>query len=360
MSSGLARPEIALLKPYSPATQEPESTRLNANEVCWNPAADPGQTMPTPMLNRYPLIRPWPLRDRLAEVYGVSSDQLLVTRGSSEAIDLLIRAFCRPGKDNIVITPPTFGMYRVYADIQQASVRSLPLHGERGFALDVRQLSSIVDRHTKLIFICSPNNPTGNSVDVANLETILRSRRDQSLVVVDEAYVEFSSKPSMVKLLDNHSNLVVLRTLSKAYGLAATRIGSAIAQRDIVKLLDGVMAPYSIATPVADYALNALAENRLELAQIRIGELLAERDRLLESLLESRFVETAWPSDANFILVRFRNLKTVRAMLDSEKILIRDFSSEPGLDECARISVGSRDENNHLLDTLLSERRSHG
>jgi histidinol-phosphate aminotransferase len=345
--SSLARAEILALRPYVAAPQEHCSIRLNANEM-----PDRLQSGSGDRLNRYPPIRPLTLRDRLAQIYGVPTERLLVSRGSSEAIDLLIRVFCRPGQDEIVISPPTFGMYRVFADIQHAGVREVPLDSERGFVPDIAAIAAICDDRSKLIFVCSPNNPTGNSVSTDDLESLLNARGEQSLVIVDEAYIEFSDHPSVVPLLDRFDNLVVLRTLSKAYGLAAARVGSVVAHPTLIRLLDGVMAPYAFAVPVIAGALAALTDDRRATTTRHTALIVSERDRLTEELTRSSSVETVWPSDANFLLVRFKDLTAVRSRLEKEKILIRDFSSEAGLANCARITVGSPDENRRMLDAL--------
>jgi histidinol-phosphate aminotransferase len=352
MSALLARPQIAMLKAYASAAQLQDTTRLNANEVSWDPAEEFDITPQRWTLNRYPQVRPWQLRDRLAETYSVLPEQLLVTRGSSEAIDLLLRVFCVPSEDNIVVTPPTFGMYRVYADIQQASVKQVPLRAENDFSLDSERLLSSVDDRTKLIFLCSPNNPTGNTLSKSDIEAILVARQGRSLVVVDEAYVEFSQVPSVIQLLADHENLVVLRTLSKAHGLAAARIGSVIAHPDIVRLLDSVLAPYAIAHPIVELGLQALAVESLARTESRIQQLLLERGRIVETLFTCTAVERTWQSDANFVLVRFRDLELALEKLASQRILIRDFSKEPGLQRCARITMGSSAENDRLLDAL--------
>lgn len=353
-AASLARPEIASLSPYAAAAQEHLTVRLNANEVPWNPLGSTDES-----LNRYPQIRPWTLRDRLAEVYGVAAPQLLVTRGTSEAIDLLIRVFCRAGQDNVVITPPTFGMYKVYADIQGAGLHTAPLNAELDFNFDVPALLRVSDDHSKLIFICTPNNPTGNSIHASDLEKLISARQGRSLIVVDEAYFEFSAGVSAVTLMDRFDNLVVLRTLSKAHGLAAARLGCVLAQPVVIKLLDSIMAPYSVATAIANRAMTALADDNLALAAIRIKQLIGERGRLMNRLSTRESVEKVWPSNANFLLVRFRDLPGTRAFLESRKILIRDFSAAPGLQNCARITVGSCSENDLLLDTLDEMSRSY-
>lgn len=353
-AAGLARPEIVSLSPYAAAVQEPLTVRLNGNEVPWNPSGYSDED-----LHRYPQIRPWALRDRLAEIYGVIAQQVLVTRGTSEAIDLLIRVFCRAGQDNVVITPPTFGMYKVYADIQGATLRSAPLHVAQEFSFDLPGLLSVSDECSKLIFICSPNNPTGNSMQAADLEKLISARQGRSLIVVDEAYIEFSTSRSALALMDRFDNLVVLRTLSKAHGLAGARVGCALAQPAVIKLMDSVMAPFAVATAIADRAMTTLADGNLALSGTRIEQLVNERQRLMNGLAASESVEKVWPSDANFILVRFHNLAGARAYLESRRILIRDFSAAPGLQNCARITVGSNCENDLLLDTLEEMSRTY-
>ncbi len=343
----LARPEIAVLSPYSAAAQERLAIRLNANEVPWDPSSGSAEN-----LNRYPQVRPWQLRDRLAQIFDVPPQQLLVSRGSSEAIDLLIRVFCRAGQDNVVITPPTFGMYKVYADIQGAKLCAASLKPERDFQFDVDEVLRVTDENSKLVFICSPNNPTGNSMPVADLERLISARHGQSLIVVDEAYIEFSARQSAVTLMGRFDNLVILRTLSKARGLAAARLGCVLAQPGVIRLLDSVMAPYSIATAIADRAMSILTDEHLARAANRIQRLLSERRRLTACLSACESVEKVWPSDGNFVLARFHDLQAVKTILESRRILIRDFSAVPGLQNCARITVGSRIENDLLLEAL--------
>jgi histidinol-phosphate aminotransferase len=349
----LARPEITSLSPYAAAAQEHLTIRLNANEVPWNPSGNADEC-----LNRYPEIRPWELRDRLAEVYGVPALRLLVTRGTSEAIDLLVRVFCRAGQDNVVITPPTFGMYKVYSDIQGAGLRTAPLQAQQDFSFDIPGLLEVANEHSKLIFICSPNNPTGNSIQTAELEKLISARQGRSLIVVDEAYIEFSAGRSAATLMDRFDNLVVLRTLSKAHGLAAARVGCVLAQPAVIKLLDSIMAPYSVATSISARAMTALADDNLVLASDRIAQLVSERRRLMTRLSGNRSVARVWPSDANFLLVRFHDLAAARELLEDRRILIRDFSAATGLHNCARITVGSSSENDLLLDALEEPSRT--
>jgi len=339
----LARPEIRDLHAYETAVPVSGTVRLNANEAPTCTARD--------SLNRYPENPPTELRSRLAEHYGVSPDNLLATRGSTEAIDLLIRAFCRAGRDNIVITPPTFVMYRAYADIQGAGTISYPLRPEQDFALDIDALISTCTEASKLIFVCSPNNPTGGIVPRSEVVRLLKAREKQSIVIVDEAYIEFSDSDSMADLVTEHDNLVVLRTLSKALALAGARCGAAICNSSLIRILARVLPPYAIATPVIDCVLRALSDYEAK-GETQITETIAERERMTDLLASNDLVRKAWPSQANFLLVKFRDLETVQSRLRADNILIRDFGDDSELENCARVTIGNHDENNRLLAAL--------
>ncbi len=346
--TSLARPEISCLYGYESAEQIANTVRLHANEASWSGSGTPfDQSM-----NRYPEIRPDALRSRLADWYSVPRDNLLVTRGSSEAIDLLIRTFCRCGQDSIAITPPTFAMYQVYADIQGAQVLKAPLAADDDFSVDCDTLIAACKADTKLIFVCSPNNPTGQLIPRATILTILESRRDKSLVVVDEAYVEFSHSNSVAELLDEYENLVVLRTLSKALALAGARCGCVVARQEIIDLLDRVLAPYALSTPVIGCVMNALLPNRLAFAEKNIKATVAARDELAEQLGKLPVVERIWPSDTNFLLVQFHDVDVVRQETADAGILLRHFGNEASLSGCIRITVGSADDNDMLINVL--------
>ena len=346
--TSLARPEISCLYGYESAGQMANTVRLHANEASWSGSGTP---FDQPM-NRYPEIRPDALRSRLADWYSVPRENLLVTRGSSEAIDLLIRTFCRCGQDSVTITPPTFTMYQVYADIQGAQVLKVPLVADDDFSVDCDTLIAACKTDTKLIFLCSPNNPTGRLIPRATILTILEARRDKSLVVVDEAYVEFSRSNSVAELLDEYENLVVLRTLSKALALAGARCGCVVARQEIIDLLDRILAPYALSTPVIGCVMNALLPNRLAFAAKNIKATVAARDELAEQLRKLPVVERIWPSDANFLLVRFHDVDVVRQETADAGILLRHFGNEAGLSGCIRITVGSADENDMLINVL--------
>jgi len=347
-SASIARPEILTLKPYQAGQQVPGTIRLNANEApiaAW----DDGNPQ---SLNRYPEARPFTIQKRLAEMFGVDSSQLLVTRGSSEAIDVLIRAFCRAYQDSIVTTPPTFEMYRVYADIQGIGMVDAPLDAEDSFRLDPQRVLGACTSTTKLVFLCTPNNPTGSLIGEADILTIAEARKGKSIVVVDEAYIEFSGQTSLCRRIGELDNLVVLRTLSKAHALAGARCGAAIGNDEIISVLGRVLPPYTFPTPVVESVLQALEGERARQSARAIGNIVQERSRLFQALEADDCVDSIWPSEANFILVRFRDLAAVQDFLRGERILIRDFSSYPALRNCARITVGTPAENDALLAAL--------
>lgn len=342
----LARPEIRDLRVYETAVRANSAVRLHANEACWSRETNDGA------LNRYPELRPIEMQSRLAERFGVAKDNLLATRGSSEAIDLLIRTFCQAGKDNIVISPPTFVMYKLFADIQGADITSCPLLAENNFELDTDSLAENCTTSSKLIFVCSPNNPTGNVVPEPDIIRLLEAREDQSIVVIDEAYIEFSDTESSARLISKYDNLVVLRTLSKALALAGARCGAVIGSPALIRMLNAVLAPYALATPVVDCVLRAISSDDATLSQDRIRETIQERERMAEHLKRKPSVRQIWPSHANFLLVQFHDLAESQKQLRAERILIRDVSGNPGLDNFARISIGTPDENDRLLAVL--------
>lgn len=340
----IARPEIRELKPYSSARMEASggSVLLNANESPW-PVSQPS-------MNRYPDPQPAVLVARLAALYGVESEQVLVGRGSDEAIDLLVRAFCRAGKDLIAICPPTFGMYAVSARIQDAGVIEVPLTDK--FEVDVSALLAAVTPQTKLVFLCSPNNPTGGVVPIAVLAGIAAALSGRALVVVDEAYIEFAGATSATTLLSKFANVAVLRTLSKAHALAAARVGSLIAAADVIALLRRIQAPYPLPAPCVDAALTELTPAAFNAAAARVAKIVSERGRLAQSLSRLPHVSEVLPSVANFLCVRCDDAAMVYRRLLSQGIVVRDVSSYPGLVNCLRISIGTAEENLRLLSAL--------
>jgi len=342
----LARPEILTLKAYSHASWDPAFDRLHANELPWRAETDPSRAG----LNRYPEPHPHELAAALAALYGVSAANLLPGRGSDESIDLVVRAFCRAGVDNVILCPPTFGMYKVAAQIQGAAVREVPLLKERGYALDVDGVLAACDANTKIVFLCSPNNPTGNAMEPAGVQRLLTTLATRSLVVVDEAYIEFSGAPSLAASMAGHPNLVVLRTLSKAFGLAGARVGSLIAPAPVIELLRKVIPPYSIPQLTIEAVLATLAAPQVVIQRERVAQVRAERDRVAAVLGTWSSVKRVWPSVANFLLVDFADPDATLAAARAAKLLIRDMrAAAPG---SLRISVGTPAQNDRLLRSI--------
>lgn len=344
--AGLVRAELQALQPYEAAQQVDDTIRLNANEAPWSNTADRFRRP----LNRYPEIRPGNLALNLGDYFACDPARLLVTRGSSEAIDLLTRAFCRAGMDNILTIAPTFSMYGHYATVQGAAHRTVTTLPEMDFEIDVDAVLEACDERTRLIFVCSPNNPTGTLMPRPALLELLERRGEQSAIVVDEAYIEFSGEPSAVELLDEHSNLVVLRTLSKALAYAGARCGAVMGPVEVIRILNAIQAPYAMSTPVVECVEDALRTSAIDEAQGRVAEIVAERERLMSAMSSFGFVETVWPSAANFFLMRVDDGNAVVRRARDEGILLRDFGS--GLPNCIRVTVGSKAENDRLLATF--------
>jgi len=343
-----ARPEILKLQPYSSARMETRSrgVMLNANELPWAPVGSD-----TSVLNRYPDPQPTALRVSLAELYGVAPERVLVGRGSDEAIDLLVRAFCREGRDSVVISPPTFGMYAVSARIQGADVIEVPLAAD--FSVDAQGLIAAVTENTKLVFLCTPNNPTGGLVPLTTVAHIADALRDRALLVVDEAYLEFADgAPSATILLQRHENIAVLRTLSKAFALAGARVGALIADAQIISLLRRIQAPYPLPAPSVAAALAALSTVAVAESGVRIDILRSERERLAAALSSAQGVLAVFPSAANFLCVRFADAARTYARLIEYGVVVRDVSRYPQLDGCLRITIGTPQENAQLLSAL--------
>lgn len=346
----LLRPEILHLNPYRPADYVDGFVRLNANELPWRPPGDDTRDG----LNRYPDPRPAELTARLTAHYGVRSGQLLVTRGSSEAIDLLLRAFCRAGRDSIVICPPTFGMYEFYAQIQGARIRRLPLQRDRGYAYPADEVLATWEPDCKLAFVCSPNNPTGNSVPTATIDALCSGLQGRGVVILDAAYQEFAGDDPLQELLTRHENLIVLRTLSKALGLAGVRCGVLIGQSPVVELLGRALPQYCFPTTGQEAVLRSLTPEVLEAFARYRDQIVTERERLLPALAGTPGIGRVWPSQANFILVETTGTPTVVHRARQAGILLRDFSWDPLLPSCVRITVGSPAETDQLLEALNS------
>ena len=341
----LARPEIVALQGYKCAVWEPEFVRLHANELPWRHSGDDSRAG----LNRYPEPQPAALIERLAALYGVTGDRLLVSRGSDEAIDLLIRAFCRAEFDAVLVCPPTFGMYAVAAQIQGAAIQPVPLRAAEGFALDEEAVLRACTAQVKIVFLCSPNNPTGNLLETQAILRIARTLAGRALVVVDEAYIEFSSAESLARHIGKHSNLCVLRTLSKAHGLAGARCGALIADTEVVRLLRKVIPPYAITQLTMEAVLRLLEPRELDSMRVRVLQIRAERDYLSDSIARLPGVEKVWSSAANFVLAQFADAGRALERARAAKLLVRDMRAHPELPGALRVSIGTPAQNMRLL-----------
>ncbi len=287
----------------------------------------------------------------LARLHGVSPAQLLVGRGSDEAIDILLRVFCRAGLDNVIVCPPTFGMYGVAARIQGAEVRAVPLCADAGFALNEAALLAAIDANTRLVFVCSPNNPTANALPPAQLLRIAAKLNPRALLVVDEAYIEFANVETLARHLDAAPNLAVLKTLSKAHGLAGARVGTLLAHPQIIQLARKVIPPYAITELTVEAVVPQLTDTALARTRTRIARLLVERGRLAEGLKRSPLVTRVWPSDANFLLIDCTDADAVLERARNAGLIIRDVR-QPALPRSLRISVGTPEQNSRLLESL--------
>jgi histidinol-phosphate aminotransferase len=341
---GLARPEIRAMQPYSSARMEASGGQilLNANESPWTP---PGDDLGC---NRYPDPQPAALVDALASLYGVRREQLLVGRGSDEAIDLLVRAFCRAGEDAILIQPPTFGMYAVCAHIQNAGVIEEALAAD--FTLDVDAVLAAVTPAVKLVFICSPNNPTGQTVSRAAVERLVQALAGRAVLVVDEAYVEFAEAGSVADLIGQYDNLAILRTLSKAWALAGARVGTLLAHADVIALLRRIMPPYPLPLPCVAAALAALSAPSVAAEHIAVID--EQRSVMRAALAQVAGVREVLPSQANFLAVRFDDAGAVYQRLLAAGIVVRDVRRYPNLADALRITIGTPAENARVLAIL--------
>lgn len=338
----LTRPNIRRLKPYSSARDEYKgktaSVFLDANE---NPYNQP--------YNRYPDPLQGEVKQALSAVKGVDPDSIFLGNGSDEAIDLLFRAFCEPGCDNVVAIDPTYGMYEVCAAINNVAYRKVPL--DEAFRFRADDMLRKADAQTKLMFLCSPNNPTGNSLDRAELERLLDAF--DGLVVVDEAYIDFSSEPSMLGQLKERPNLVILQTFSKAWGCAGIRLGIACAHPEVIAILNKIKYPYNVNLLTQREALHML-QQPLQVRQW-VEVLLKERERLMEAFAELPCCLQVYPTDANFFLARVTDANGIYARLVEQGIIVRNRSHITLCDNCLRITVGTSEENDALLEALSHE-----
>ncbi|MBO3698147.1 histidinol-phosphate transaminase [Roseivirga sp. E12] len=338
----LLRPHLRSLVPYSSARDDykgSEGVFLDANE-------NPYGSITAEKWNRYPDPYQKHLKARIAEIKGVNPEQIFLGNGSDEPIDLLFRAFCEPGVDNVIINPPTYGMYKVSADINNVEIREVLM--TEGFDLDVNGILNATDNRTKIVFICSPNNPSGNDVDLGKIEQVIKGF--DGLVVVDEAYIDFTNRASFADRLVEFPNLIVLQTFSKAWGLAALRLGMAFCSEEILSILNKIKAPYNLSGLTQDTVLKALANAASK--DEMVSDILRNRAELKTELEALDIIEEVYPTDANFFLVRINNAKSVYKKLIEQQVILRDRSSVVLCDDGIRITVGTKSENRVLIDAL--------
>lgn len=336
----LVRKNILALKPYSSARDEfkgEAEVYLDANE---NPYPSD--------FNRYPDPLQWKVKELLAQQKGVNAEQIFLGNGSDEAIDLLIRVFCEPNQDSVMITEPTYGMYRVCANINAIAIQNVLL--TKDYQLDTEGILKTATPNTKIIFLCSPNNPTGNLLKLKDIFLILN--KFAGLVVVDEAYIDFAGDISLIKELKNYPNLVILQTFSKAWGLAGLRLGMCFASEAIIALLNKVKYPYNVNIKTQELAIEALLQ--VDKKNKAVTEILSERDELVTALKQIPFINKVYPSDANFVLVAMDNASSIYQKLMQQGIIVRDRSTVVLCESSLRITIGTPTENKKLINTLKS------
>ena len=348
----LVRENIKRMTAYSSARHEftgNASIFLDANENSFGSPVG----LPSPSgeglgvrLNRYPDPLQMQVKEKLSLIKGVPPKNIFLGNGSDEAIDLLYRIFCEPGSDNAIILPPTYGMYEVCAEMNNIKTKRVNLTAD--FQLNPGAIEEAIDQFTKLIFICSPNNPTGNSIARGDIEMILNNF--DGIVVIDEAYINYSKQKSFIPELTEYPNLVVMQTLSKAWGLAGLRLGMAFASEKIIALMNRVKYPYNINTATQLLVLDAL--NNIEWVNEHITVTVNEREKLKNELLNLPFTENVYPSDANFLLVKMKNAKSIYNNLVEKGIIVRDRSKVVLCQDCLRITIGTETENKILLEEL--------
>ena len=348
----LVRKNILNLKPYTSARDlyEGNGILLDANENSWGTTFTKAESLNDGNLNlelnRYPDPHQKEIRKLVGNLLSIPAENLFFGVGSDEIIDLLIRIFCNPGKDKVMIPEPTYGMYKVACDVNDVETSEVLLNDN--FQVDINEIRKNYSDNTKIIFLCSPNNPTGN---LLNKEDVLALCKEfNSIIVVDEAYIDFANGGSMINEIKNYSNLVILRTFSKAWGLAGIRLGYCAAGTEIINLLFKIKAPYNI-NSLTRYALETSIRN-LELKERYIKGIIKERERLKNQLETLPEVIKVYNSDANFLLVRFKNAKSIQTKLADAGIIVRDRSTQPKLENCLRISIGSEEENDSLWSEL--------
>lgn len=338
--SKLLRPNIIKAKAYSSARDEfsgKDGIFMDANENPFDHELG---------YNRYPDPYQWEIKEKLSQMKGVSIENIFLGNGSDEAIDALIRAFCEPAVDNMIIMPPTYGMYEFGAGINNIQLKEVSLTVD--FQINVKAVLDAIDQRTKIIFICSPNNPSGNSLDREAIKEVISNF--EGIVVLDEAYIDFCPEKTFLKELNQYPNLVILQTFSKAWGLAGIRLGMAFADKEIIKVLNKVKPPYNVNKITQGIALKAL--NNEAAKDKVVQEIITERKKLEKELQRFDFVIKIYPSDANFLLVKTTDAKKIYQQLVKEKIIVRDRSSVTLCEECLRVTVGTVEQNKQLIESL--------
>ena len=346
----LVRANIYRLSPYSTARHEftgIASIMLDANENSIGSPVSLEMDDRQFLLNRYPDPSQTQLKESISAIKGLSVENIFVGNGSDEAIDVLLRIFCDPGIDNIITLSPTYGMYSVAAAINNIKIKEIPLNS--AFQMDIQTIADAIDEHTKIIFICSPNNPTGNSINRQDIEIILNNF--DGIVVLDEAYINYARQKSFAQEVKDHPNLVVMQTLSKAWGMAALRVGFAFASKEIIHYMNNVKYPYNINISAQELALKGIQE--IDKINDWIKQTVTEREKLAEQLKSLSFVQKIYPSDANFILVKMERADKVFKFLQLKGIIVRNRSSVKGCEDCLRITIGTPEENKVLMETLI-------
>ncbi|WP_294844844.1 histidinol-phosphate transaminase [uncultured Gilliamella sp.] len=343
----LVRKNVQKLTPYQSARRigGQGDVWLNANEY---PVA-PHFELTEQTLNRYPEPQPEQVIKRYAQYAGVQCEQLIVSRGADEAIELLMRAFCEPEQDSILYCPPTYGMYQVSAETLGIKIKTVPTTSD--WQLDLQAIAQNLDT-VKLIYVCSPNNPTGNLIKPEDIKSLLKLANDRALVVIDEAYIEFTPQSSVVSWLNEYPNLVILRTLSKAFALAGLRCGFAIANKPVIDALQKVIAPYPLATPVADIASQALSKEGIETMKQNVEKLNNQKQTFIEALNKLSIVEKVYPSWSNYLCVKFQEGKDVFKTLWDQGIILRDQSKSTRQTNMIRISIGTQSECEAVITAL--------
>lgn len=338
----LVRKNISKLKPYSSARDEFQAPSIEDSLIYLDANENPFNSD----YNRYPDPHQRALKNKIAEIKGLTPGQIFLGNGSDEAIDLLIRAFCEPGIDNVIIPQPTYGMYSVCAAISNVEVKHVLLTSE--LEIDSTAIEQSWNDHSKIIFLCSPNNPSGNLLNKEAIKSLLLQFK--GLVVVDEAYIDFTEDNGFAPLLNEFKNLVILQTLSKAWGLAGLRLGMCFANPEVIAILNKIKPPYNINTVTQSLALRQLDKENQKTAWVK--EIVAEREKLKKELILLTIVEKVFPSDANFLLVRVSGAKNVYDQLVNQGIIARDRSNVILCEQCLRVTVGTPGENKQLIDAI--------